>query len=139
MAKDVLRDAKVMINALNISQWVQEVTITTNRDEVDVTAMGAVNREFAPGIGDATITITAFQDYAASALDATLWPLASAASTFTVVVQPTSSAVSATNPSWTMTGRLYEYNPLSGGVGDANTTPITIRNAAQTGLVRAIV
>jgi hypothetical protein len=33
---------------------------------------------------------------------------------------------------------MYGYSPISGAVGEAATTEVTLRNAAQAGLVRAI-
>jgi hypothetical protein len=101
--------------------------------------MGAVNKEIQLGLGDATITVGFFQDFAAASVDATLWPLYANKTNFTMVVKPTSAAVSATNPSYTMTAVLPTYNPLAGSVGEASTTQIGFRNAAQTGLVRATV
>ena len=137
MAKHVLKDASIVVNGVNLSDHVSEVTIETSRDEVDVTAMGAVNKMIVAGLGDATITMTVYQDYAAASVDATLFPLSQTNTPFAVVVKPTSAAVSATNPSFTMQALLFDYSPIAGGVGDANTTEVTFRNADQTGLVRA--
>lgn len=138
MAKVVLKDARIEVNGVNMSQWVSEVSIETSRDEVDVTAFGAVNKEILAGLGDATITMTVFQDFAAAAVDATLWPLASANTPFTVKVRPTSGAISATNPEYSMSALLFDYAPLAGAVGEASSTEVTFRNATQAGLTRAV-
>jgi hypothetical protein len=37
--------------------------------------------------------------------------------------------VGATNPSFTMTARLYSYSPLSGSVGEPSKIEATFRNA----------
>lgn len=139
MAKIVLKDARIEVNGVNISQWVSEVGIETSRDEVDVTAFGAVNKEILPGLGDATITATVFQDFAAAAIDATMFPLSTANTPFTVKVRPTSGAISTTNPEYTMSSLLFDYAPIAGAVGEASTTELTFRNATQTGLTRAVV
>lgn len=72
MAKHVLRDAQVTVNAVDLSDHVSSVTIETSRPEVDVTSMGADYMETIPGIPDATITVTFFNDYAAGEVYATL-------------------------------------------------------------------
>lgn len=137
MAKFVLKDASVVVNSVDLSNHVSSVTVETEFDEVDLTAFGSTYREFGQGLGDATITLAVFQDFAASSVDATLWPLSQSGGTFPVVVKPTSSAVGTANPSYTMTARLFSYNPIDGEVGEASTTSVVLRNAAQSGLVRA--
>lgn len=136
MAKIVLKDAFVLVNAVNISDHVSEVTIETSRDEVDVTSMGDVNKEILAGIGDATITVTVFNDYAAGALDSVMFPLSTTNTPFTVEVRPTSGARSTSNPAYVMTSLMFGYSPIAGGVGAASTTTLTFRNASQTGLQR---
>lgn len=139
MAKFVLKSAVVTVNAVDISDHVSSVTIETTFDDVDVTAMGGVYRDIRQGLGDATITLSVFQDFAAGSVDATLFPLSQSGNTFPVTVKPTNAAVGATNPRYDMTGVLLSYNPIDGGVGDASTTDVSIRNASQTGLTRNIV
>jgi len=136
MAKHVLKNADVVIDSVNLSDHISSVTLETSRPEVDVTAMGNSHQQFAAGLGDATITLEVFQDYAAASVDTTLWPKSNSDTAFNVVVKPTSNVVSATNPSFTMSSLLYEYSPLAGSVGDANTTTVTFRNAG-TGITRA--
>jgi hypothetical protein len=137
MAKFVLKNAVVTVNSVDLSDHISQVTVETNHDEVDVTSFGSTYREILQGMGDATITLSFFQDFAAAKVDATLWPLADAGTTFPVVVKPTSASVSSTNPSYSMTGIILNYNPIDGAVGDASTTEVTIRNASSTGLTRA--
>ncbi len=137
MAKFVLKNPIITVNAVDLSDHFSEVSIETSRDEVDVTAFGAVNKEMVAGLGDATITGTVFQDYAAGEIDATLWPLSTSDTPFTVSVKATSAATSTTNPLYSMSSLLYTYNPVSGSVGEAATTPVTFRNASQAGLTRA--
>jgi hypothetical protein len=137
MAKIILTDARVEVNGVNLSSNVQSVSVETTRDQVEVTAMGAANKVYAPGLGDATITVTFFADYAAGSTDATLSPLAGTSTPFTVKVRPTSGAITTTNPEYQLTALMYGYTPLAGSVGDASTTDVTFANAAQTGLVRA--
>lgn len=138
MAKFVIKDARVEVNSVLLSTHANQVTIETEADEVDVTGMGGSFREFIKGMRDVTVTVEFFQDFAGGSVDATLWPLSGSDTPFPVNIRPTSAAISATNPEYQMTALLFSYAPLDGGVGDASSTTVTFRNAAQTGLVRDV-
>lgn len=138
MAKFVLKTPVVTINAVDLSDHVRSATIEVQRDEVDVTAFGASNKEILAGLGDVTITLECYQDFAAGELDATLWPLSSTDTPFTVAVKPTNGAISATNPEFQLSCLNFSYAPINGAVGEASMTTVTFRNASQTGLVRDV-
>jgi hypothetical protein len=135
MAKFVLTDASVTVNGVNLSDHVQSVTVETTRDDVDVTAMGATNKAYLGGLGDANINVTFFSDFAASSVHATLYPLSTTSTPFPVIVKPTSAAVSTTNPSFWMSCLMFGYTPIDGSVGDATTMDVEFRNATQTGMI----
>jgi hypothetical protein len=137
MGKFVLKDAFVEIDEVDLSDHCSAVTIETTFDDVDVTAFGSTYREILQGLGDATVTLTLFSNFAAASVDDTLWPLSQSGDTFTVKIRHKSDAVGADNPEYSMTGVLLEYSPIAGSIGDASTTDVTIRNASQTGLERA--
>lgn len=137
MAKFVLKNAFITVDGVNLSDHISSVTIETTFDEQDGTAFGSTYKEILQGLGDATITISVFQDFAAASVDATLWPLSQSGATFPVAVRATSAAVSATNPQYNMTGVLLNYSPIAGEVGQMSKTDVTIRNGAPAGLTRA--
>lgn len=139
MGKFVLKNPVVTVNGVDLSDHCSHVTIETTFDDVDVTSFGATFKSVIQGLGDARLTLSLFQDFAAGSVDATLWPLVSAGTTFPVTVKPTAAAVSATNPRYDMTGVLLSYNPLDGDMGEASTTDVEIPNASQTGLTRNVV
>ena len=143
MAKQTLKNAYVAIGPIPgggtaISDHCSSVTIESTFDEVDFTSFGPSNyREIRQGMGDATITLSVFQDFAASSVDSIFWPLSQSGGTFGIEVRPdATAAVSSTNPRYTMTGRLFAFNPIAGAVGYALTTDIPVRNAGTAGLVR---
>ena len=136
MAKIVLKDAYIVVDGTNLSDHVSSVTLEDTADEVEFTAFGADYREYGQGLKTASITLEVFQDFAASSVDSVMEPLYNSGGTFNIEVRPTSSTVSATNPKYTMVGRLFSYSPLQGAVGDANTPSVTINNAGTAGLVR---
>jgi hypothetical protein len=137
MGKIVLKNPVVTVNSVDLSNRFSQVTIASKFDAVDGTTFGGQYKEILQGLGDATMTFTATQDYAAGEVDVTLWPLSQSGATFPVTVKPTNAAVSVTNPLYSMTGILLEYNPIDGKVGDLLTTPVTIQNGSQAGLTRA--
>jgi hypothetical protein len=64
------------------------------------------------------------QDFAATKTEATIFPLVG--TTTTLVFKPTSSATSATNPTYTITGAfLSSHTPISAGVGELSMTSLT--------------
>lgn len=128
MAVMVLTDAFVSINGVDLSDHVKSVTIDYSAEMLDDTVMGATTRTNKGGLKNWSIEIEFFQDFAASEVDATLFPLVG--STFTVIVRPVNgTAVGATNPNFTGTGILESYPPLGNAVGELATTSITIQPA----------
>jgi hypothetical protein len=132
----VLVNASVTLNAVDISNHVSSVEIAGVRDEVDVTSMGDTNKEIVLGLGDVTITVTVFNDYAAGSLDSQLFPLWQTNTPFVVEIRPVAGGRTTSNPGYVCTVLLPTYNPISGSVGTAVTTDIVLRNAAQAGLTR---
>jgi hypothetical protein len=135
MGKFVLTNASVVVNSVDLSDHVQSVTVETTRDDVEVTAMGATYKSYLGGLGDATISVTFFSDFAASSVHATLSPLSTSSTPFPVVVKPNNTTTSTTNPSFWISALLFGYTPIDGSVGDASTMDIEFRNASQLGMV----
>ena len=124
MAKFVLDDADVTINAVDLSVYVKSVTINYEAEVKDITAMGDDGREKLAGLRNGSIEIEFFQDFVAAKVDATLFPLVGAAE-FTVLILPTSAAVGADNPLYTSSCILASYSPIRGSVGDEATATAT--------------
>jgi hypothetical protein len=127
MASLVLNDAYVLINAVDLSDYVQSATVNYSAEMVDETAMGDTSRKNKGGLKNWSIDVEFKQNFAAGAVDATLFSLVG--TTFPVEVRPTSAARSATNPAYTGTGVLESYNPIGNSVGDLATAAITIQSA----------
>lgn len=130
----VMTDALVIVNGVTLSDQANSVTVTDERTSVDVTPFGAVNVVVTKGLGDGTFSITFFQNFAAGKVHATLQPLISSTTGVVVEVRPTSAARSATNPAALMTGLLFNYNFLDGGVGDASEITAEFKNASSAGI-----
>lgn len=134
MAISVLTDAYVLINAVNLSDHVSKVTVSDERDSVDITAMGASSKAVTKGLGDAKMSVDMYQDFASAKTHATLQPLIGSSTPITIEVRASSASRSATNPAWVMSGLLMNYTMLDGKVGDANMATYEFVNGSQTGI-----
>lgn len=124
MAKFVATDVKVLINNINLSDHIAQVSLEQTSDEIETTAFGTEWRQrIGGGLKDASISIDFHQDFGAASVDATLSPLFG--SIATVVVTPTSGSVSATNPSFTGTFSVVQYSPVASSVGDLATLSVS--------------
>ena len=137
MAVTVLTDAYVVVNSVVLSDHANQVTITDNRDAVDVTTFGATNKAVAKGLGDATISIVFLQDFASGKVHATLQPLIGSSSTVQIEIRPSSEARSATNPAAVMQGLLMNYNMLDGSIGAASQITAEFQNGSSAGMTYA--
>jgi len=138
MAKFVLTDVKTTINGTNFSDHLASVTIDLTADEVETTGFGGSGfRTRVGGLKDGSITLSFHNDFGTSgsdAVDSTIWSLFNTAAT--VVVTPTSSAVSQSNPSYTGVFLVSQVNPISGSVGDLATRDLTWPTAGTAGITR---
>lgn len=124
MAKYVATDVKVLINNVNLSDHIAQVSLEQTSDEIETTAFGTEWRQrVGGGLKDASISIDFHQDFGAGSVDAILSPLFG--SIATVVVTPTSGSVSATNPSFTGTFSVVQYSPVASSVGDLATLSVS--------------
>lgn len=137
MAKLVLRDCFVMVNAVTFSDHVSSVELQMKKDDIDVTSFSGAGRTHAAGLSDCSVTLNFQQDFAASSVDATLYPLWANETTFITQIRPTSAAASATNPTYYAASCiLLEYAPLSGKVGELSDTSVAIMANAPGSLIR---
>ena len=128
MAVYVATDHKITINGTDRSAALQSVSLDLSTDEIETTAFGGGWRTRIPGLKSGSVTLNFFQDFAASSVDSSISTLFNAVGTATyatVVVVPTTSAVSATNPSWTAVCLVSQYQPFSASVGDIATLSVT--------------
>ena len=123
MAKIVLTDAKVTINSVNLSDHIASVTIDEKTDVVETTAFSNSAKTRVAGLQDHNVTFEFHQDFAATNVEATIYPLLGQATTCVVV--PTSSSVTTTNPSYTFSAVVAEWQPLKGGIGQLATASVT--------------
>lgn len=137
MAITVLTNAQVIINGVDLSDHVSKVTLTDDRNSVDITAMGATSIAVTKGLGDGKVSLDMFQDFASGKVHATLQPLISSTTPVVIEVRPVNAARSVTNPAFLMSGLLMTYPMLDGKVGDSNAATYEFVNGAQAGVTYA--
>lgn len=124
MAKIILTDASITVNSVAVSSLSNSVTLTYEKDSVEVTAFGDAGHKFTGGLQNNTCDMELFQDFAASQTEATIFPLVGTPTT--IVIKPTSSATSATNPTYTLTDTmLVSHTPVAGAVGEVAMTSLS--------------
>jgi len=125
MARIVLTDAKITINGVNLSDHITSVGLSTSDDVIDTSSFGGGGaRTRVAGLQDNSVTLEFNQDFAAASVEATIYPLIGTLTT--VVVTPTSATGgTATNPSYTFSALVSEWQPLSGAVGELATVSVT--------------
>jgi hypothetical protein len=116
MAKFVATDFKITLNGTALSPSIHSVSLDVNANEVETTTFGSTYKTVVGGIISGSAKLDFYQDFAAGSVDATIWPLVNTIGT--LVITPSSSAVSATNPSYTATVLINAYQPINASIGD---------------------
>lgn len=109
-------DYNLKINTVDMSLMCTKVTLKVSAADLETTAFGGTYRSRIGGLKDASLDVEFNQDFAASQVDALLWPLLGTVVAFEL--KPTSGAASATNPRYTGSVLITDYSPLDGSVGD---------------------
>jgi len=113
----------VTVNSVDLSDHVTAVTINRSFDELEVTAMGDSGHKFVKGLEASSVTIDFLNDTATGEVLPTLQ--AAWGTNVTVVIKQSSGAVSATNPSYTMTCLVNNTTDVNGAVADISTQSVT--------------
>jgi len=117
MAIFLQNNVGVKINSVDLSDHITSVTLTQSFDELEVTALGDSAHKMVKGLEASTLTLNFLNDFAAASVQATLQ--AAYGTTVTAVLLPVKgTAVSATNPLYTVSILVNNLTPLNGAVGD---------------------
>lgn len=123
MAVYLSNGVSLTVDSVDLSSLVSNITINRSFDELEITSMGDGGKRFVKGLEASSITIDFFND---DATNKTLQKLNSTWGTsVTVVAKQTTAAVSATNPSYTMSCLINNTTPINGAVGDLSTQSVT--------------
>jgi hypothetical protein len=119
MARIVLTNVAVTFGTTDISSYVTSVTLGTTLDVVETTAFGNTARTRVAGLADNSVALEFNQDYATSALEATIYP------TIGTAVSMTVRPVAGISPAYTFSALVSEWTPLNGAVGELAPASVT--------------
>lgn len=123
MAKLVFTDGSVTINSVDLSSYIGRVTINRTFEDVPTTSVADAAVTRIAGLEDGDVQLDFHQDFGASATETTVYPLVG--TTTTIVVKPTSAAVSTTNPSYTATVLVTEWPIIDAQSGELVSNSVT--------------
>ena len=114
----------VKVNSVDLSDHVQSITLNRSFEELAVTAMGDSGVKQVKGLESSSVTIDFLNDTASANVLATL-QAAWGTNVTVVLLQTKGTAVSATNPLYTMTCLINNTTDINGAVGDLSTQSLT--------------
>ena len=114
----------VKVNSVDLSDHVQSVTLNRTFDELEVTAMGDSGHKFVKGLEASSVTIDFLNDTASANVLQTL-QAAWGTNVTVVLLQEKGTAVSATNPLYTMTCLVNNTTDVNGATGDLSMQSVT--------------
>lgn len=130
MAKHVLYNASLVVNSVDLSDHVETIEYEEGLNGQAAAAMGEAQDYEMPGtIKVSDITVTFYQDFAASKVYATIHPLVAARSTFNIVVKPDSGAAASTNPQFTIAVFVRSSKVVSGTRNDRHMSNVVFAPA----------
>jgi hypothetical protein len=124
MAKFVLTAAYVALNSTDLSAYGASAQLQIEAESKDTTTFGSSGwHEELSGIKSASLALMFKQDVADNAIDEIMFALFGTVVTFEV--RATQSAVGTSNPKYTGSVNIRQWNPISGSVGDVAEVSVT--------------
>jgi hypothetical protein len=130
-----LSQPSLVINAIDLQDQCTSATINYVLEQLETTAFGDTARKYGAStvtsLQNNSIEVELYQSYAASETEATIYGLVGIQTT--LVLKPTSAAVGATNPSYTLTGAyLSAHTPINASLGELSTITLTFTGGVLT-------
>lgn len=119
----VLKTPKIVINSVDLTNYIDSISIDEKYDDVETTAFGQNSKTYVAGLGDHKVSLEFLQDFALSTVEATIYPLLSTVTSMSV--RALSSATSTTNPAYTFSVLVDEWMPVDGKVGDLSKASVS--------------
>jgi len=111
--------------AVDVSDQCSAITVTVGYEPLESTAMGNTGRQYVKGLQSVEVSMTLFNSYGTGEIEATLYDVVNGG-TATLVISPSGTTESATNPEYTITGCFLEsFTPINSTVGELSTAEVT--------------
>ena len=130
-----LSNPSLTINSVDLQDQCTSAVVNYVLEQLETTSFGDTARKFGgsavTSLQNNTIEVELYQSYAASETEATIFGLVGIQTT--LVLKPTSAAVSATNPSYTLTGAyLSAHSPINASLGELSVLSLTFSGGVLT-------
>jgi len=113
------------IATVDLSAYIQSITLTQTFDEVETTVMGATAHQFSKGLESSTLAVDFLNDWDAAKVGQTL-QAAYGTSVTAVIIPVKGTAVGTTNPLYTVSILINNLTPVgSGGPADYASSSMT--------------
>lgn len=122
-------DIVVILGATTISDHISSVSLNKEVDAVEITTMNDDDHIFTAGLRSSSVNLEFFQDFAASSVNSLI---DDAVGTYVnLQLIPVSGTVSSTNPRYSMSCFIQQWQPL-------NSTPESVVTAAVTWPIKSL-
>ncbi len=116
MSEFAYLNARLTVNAVDLSDHLRSSQLNGTGDTLDKTAMGQAARTFLMGLRNWGVSVEFNDDLAGSSVDVTLWNAHIGGVAVPIAWRPENDTISATNPEFQWDSLINEYN-VGGSVG----------------------
>jgi len=120
----------VIVGTTTITTFVSSVSLSREVDAVEITAMTDTLNNFIGGIERPTVTLEVFNDFAASSVNSLFED--ALGSKLAIKLIPVSGTVTATNPSYSMSVLVSQWQPINGSIDSPASASISLPVTALT-------
>lgn len=115
-------------SAIDLSSQCQSAVLQVGYDSLEITSLADTAHKFQKGLQNVTVTLNLYNSYGAGQVEATLYDCLNNGSC-TIVISPSGTTESASNPEYTITGAFLEsFTPIN-----STTSEISMSEAVFTG------
>lgn len=137
MAKMILRAAYLAIGGTDVSTYTSKAELKAEVEDKDVTTYGSSGwKELLPGLASGGLDLEFKQDVTDNLLDEIMWTFFIAFAVVTFEVRLSNAIVGVSNPKYTGSLVVKEWNPIQGGVGDE--ASVTVSYPTTGAITRAV-
>lgn len=113
------------MTSYDVSDQCTALTLTIGQDELEVTAFGDTGHKYVGGLQSVEVTMTLFLSYGTGEVEPMLAAAVGQGST-TLVISPSGTTESASNPEYTITGAMLANAPvINSTVGELASVDLT--------------
>jgi hypothetical protein len=124
MPQLVVTNADISVGGTDLASLANSVSLNYEIDQIEATGFGQ-QHNFIGGLQNNSCEISFMQDFAATKTEVTVYPLVGVTTTI-IIIPVKGTAVSATNPRYTLSGTLLaSHTPVAASVGELAMTTLT--------------